>query len=186
MATNTNKVKYNIKNVHYAVKIEEGYDTPVAWPGAVSISLEQQGEINTFYADGVKYYVSATNGGYEGDLETALVPDQFREDVLGEQKDANGVLIETSSASKVEFALGFQIDGDFCPTLFWFYNCTATRPSLSSQTNEDTITPQTDTLTVSCSGDDEGLIRAKTTSDSYSQVSANWFNEVYKKAEGAG
>lgn len=186
MSTSSNKVKFNIKNVHYAVKNTEGYDTPKALPGAVSISLEQQGEISTFYADGVKYYVSASNGGYEGDLEIALVSDEFRIDVLGEEKDANGVLIETSKSNTVEFALGFQIDGDLCPTLFWFYDCTATRPSVNSQTNEDTISPQTDTLTISCSGDDDGIIRAKTTAESYSEVSGTWFTQVYKKAEGAG
>lgn len=55
-----NKVKYNIKNVHVAKQTEkttEGattytYDTPKSIPGAVSISLDAQGEISKFYADG--------------------------------------------------------------------------------------------------------------------------------------
>lgn len=185
-AATANKVKFNIKNVYYAKKSESGYSTPVAMPGAVSISLEQQGELSTFYADGIKYYVSATNGGYEGDLELALVSDKFREDILGEKKDANGVLIEEANSQTVEFALGFQIDGDVCPTLFWFYNCTATRPSVASQTNEDTTTPQTDTITISCGANESGIVRAKTTSDSYAAVSSTWFSEVYIKAEAEG
>lgn len=84
--------------MHYAVQTEEGYDTPVAIPGAVSLSLEQQGEISPFYADGIVYYQSASNGGYSGDLEVALVPDKFREDVLGEETDSKGVLFENSNA----------------------------------------------------------------------------------------
>ena len=81
------KVKFNIKNVHYAVLGDDGeYETPVAMPGAVSISLEQQGEITPFYADGIVYYRSASNGGYEGDLELAMVPDSFRTDVLGKYR----------------------------------------------------------------------------------------------------
>ena len=91
------KVKFNIKNVHYAPQTEEGYGAPVAIPGAVSLSLEQQGEITPFYADGIVYYQSASNGGYSGDLEVALIPDKFREDILGEEADSNGVLFENSN-----------------------------------------------------------------------------------------
>lgn len=176
------KVKFNIKNVHYAKKTAEGYETPTAIPGAVSISLEQQGELSPFYADGIKYYVSASNGGYEGDLEVAIIPDDFREEILGEVADTAGVLFEDANASTVEFALGFQIDGDTKPTLFWFFNCTATRPSVEAQTNEDTKEPQTDTLTISCAPTTDGFVRCKTTETSYDQVAATWFDEVYEKA----
>ena len=175
------KVKFNIKNVHYAVQTEEGYDTPVAIPGAVSLSLEQQGEISPFYADGIVYYQSASNGGYSGDLEVALVPDKFREDVLGEETDGKGVLFENSNAETKPFALGFQIDGDTEPTLFWFYNCTATRPNIDASTTEDTKEPGTDTLTISCASKEDGTVRAKTTATSYSAVKDTWFTAVYEK-----
>ena len=175
------KVKYNIKNVHYAVKTEEGYDTPVPIPGAVSVSFEQQGEITPFYADGVVYYQSASNGGYEGDLEVALIPDSFRTDVLGEVADTNKVLFENVSASGKAFALGFQIDGDAGPTLFWFFNCTATRPNVESETTEDTIEPGTDTLTISCTSNEDGDVRAKTAPDVAEGIIEEWFDEVYTK-----
>jgi len=32
--------------------------------------------------------------GYTGSLEMALIPDEFRVDVLGDELDANGALIE--------------------------------------------------------------------------------------------
>lgn len=176
------KVKFNIKNVHYAVLGDDGeYETPVAMPGAVSISLEQQGEITPFYADGIVYYRSASNGGYAGDLELALVPDSFRTDVLGETADTNKVLIENIDAVGKTFALGFQIDGDAGPTLFWFYSCTATRPNVESQTTENTKEPGTDTLTISCTSNENGDVRAKTASDVAESIITGWFDEVYKK-----
>lgn len=125
--------------------------------------------------------MTASNGGYEGDLEVALVPDSFREDVLGEEADGNGVLFESTDVQTVEFALGFQIDGDTKPTLFWFYNCTATRPSIDASTTEDTKEPNTDTLTISCGSTADGTVRAKTTDTSYDAVASTWFTTVYQK-----
>ena len=85
-----NKVKYNLKNVH-AAKLTKGddgnftYDTPRAIPGAVSISLEAEGDSSPFYADGIVYFRSTANNGYSGDLEIALIPEWFRTDILQEQ-----------------------------------------------------------------------------------------------------
>lgn len=150
-------------------------------PGAVSISLEQQGELTPFYADGIKYYVASSNGGYEGDLEMAMITDEFREKILGEVKDKNGILIENSNVEAKEFALGLQIDGDTEPTLFWFYNCTATRPNLEAKTTSDSKEPDTDTVTISCAASADGTVRAKTTKESYAKVKDKWFTKVYKK-----
>ena len=85
-----NKVKFNICNCHYALqKIQEngeiGFENPVAMPGAVSIALDPNGEPESFYADGIEYYIIANNMGYDGDLELALIPESFRTDVLKEE-----------------------------------------------------------------------------------------------------
>lgn len=184
MAAKKNKVKFNIHNAHYAKRTvdESGnatYSTPVPIPGAVSITLDQQGELTSFFADGIKYYVSSSNNGYEGDSEFAQIPDQFREDILNEKKDKNGVLVENSGTEAVQFAYGFEIDGDVKGTKFWFYNCTATRPSVSGTTNEETKEPDTDTLSLSCAPDESGNVRAKTTEDTADTIIENWFKQVY-------
>ena len=94
-----NKIKYNLKNVHAAKlsRDEEGgytYATPKAIPGAVSISLDAEGDSSPFYADGIVYFRTNSNNGYSGDLEIALIPEWFRTEILRETLDNNGVLVE--------------------------------------------------------------------------------------------
>ena len=98
MANKKNIVKFNLCNVHYSVltQSEDGkysWGTPVSVPGAVSISLDPTGEPESFYADGVEYYVINNNQGYDGDLELAMIPEDFRKDVLNEVSDSNSVVI---------------------------------------------------------------------------------------------
>lgn len=186
-----NKVKYNLKNVHYAVMTNGNvdssgkatYGTPVAIPGAVSISLDAQGGTNPFYADGIVYYTSIANNGYEGDLEVALLPDAFRENVLGEVKDGTGVLIEKVDGSPIHFALLFQFDGDAKGIYHCLYNCVATRPTLAGQTQEDTIDPNTETVSVTATSIfDETLnayiVKARSGDSTSSAVTDAWFTSV--------
>lgn len=74
------KVKFGIKNVHYALLTDETtptFETPVAIPGAVSLSLEANGDSSSFHADDMQYFVTIVNNGYTGDLEVALFHSQF-------------------------------------------------------------------------------------------------------------
>ena len=109
----------------------------------------------------------------------AMIPDEFRIDIFGEKKDDNNVLVENVNTESVEFALGFDIDGDVKTTRFWFYSCTATRPSTESKTTEDTKEPTTDTLTVSCAPLSDGNVRVKTTEDTTDEIYSKWYDEVY-------
>ena len=108
----TNKIRYGIKGCYYAVATiaADGtatYDTPVALPGAVSLSLSPEGDTTPFYADNIVYYTAIANNGYSGDLELAKIPDSFLTDCLGYAADTNGVLYADAGASPVNFALLF-------------------------------------------------------------------------------
>ena len=181
-----NKIKYNLKNVHAAIMTKDGtgaysYGTPVAIPGAVSLSLEAQGESSPFYADGIVYFRSVSNNGYSGDLEIALVPEWFREQILKEVKDNNGVLIESNTdVDPVYFALLFEFDGDKKATRHVMYNCSVSaRPTVESSTKEENIEPGTETLSISADPRDDGLIKASTGSTTSVAAYNAWYESVY-------
>lgn len=180
-----NKIKYNLKNVHAAkmTKAEDGtfsYDTPQAIPGAVSLSLDAEGDSSPFYADGIVYYRSIANNGYSGDLEIALIPEWFRTDILKETLDAKGVLVENSSVAETEkFALLFEFDGDVNSIRHALYNCSVSRPSISSSTKEDTIKPETEKLSLTADPREDGLVKAKTGDTTDTSVYDDWYKTVY-------
>lgn len=180
-----NKVKYNLKNVHAAKLTKNGdgtftYATPQAIPGAVSLSLDAEGESSPFYADGIVYFRTTSNNGYSGDLEIALIPEWFRTEILKEVKDSKGVLVETNTNTEsVYFALLFEFDGDVHAIRHVMYNCTASRPSIESETKEENIEPVTETLSLTADPREDGLVKSRTGDDTDSTTYQNWYNAVY-------
>lgn len=183
-----NKVQFNLKNVHYAVlKIAEdgtiSWDVPVAVPGAVTLTLDPQGSVEPFYADGVVYYQSVANNGYSGDLEVARIHDQMLQDIWKFEVDSNNVIIEDANQEPNAFALLYQIDGDANEDFYCLYNCTGTRPGIGGTTNTETKTPQTKSSTISAVPLANGRVMARTTSTTTEDVKAAWFKSVYQKAD---
>jgi len=184
MTDKNNKVKYNLKNAHYALLTvaEDGtfsFAAPVAMPGSVSISLDANGEPENFYADGIAYYVINNNMGYEGDLELAMIPESFRTDVLKEELDSKGVLIENSEVELTSFALLFEFDGDQKHIRHIMYNCSASRPGIEGKTNEDSKEVQTETLTIKATPLSNGMVKAKTGDMTDATVYGDWYKAVY-------
>ena len=189
MPRKKNKVKFNICNVHYAILTvaEDGtfsYGNPVPMPGAVSLSLDANGEPSNFYADGYAYYTISNNMGYEGDLELAMVPESFRTDVLKEMLDSKNVLIENANVETENFALLFEFDGDVRKIRHVLYNCAASRPGIESQTNEDEVEVQTETLSLTASPLANGYVKAKTGDETDEETYNNWYTAVYLPASG--
>lgn len=186
---NTNKVKFGIKNCHYAVATIDSngsatYGTPVALPGAVNLSLEPQGENSPFYADNVVYYMGSANSGYSGDLELALIPDDFKKDVLGFVEDHNGILYEDTNAEAVHFALTFEFSGDKHAVRHVMYNCTASRPAVGSATTTENKEPQTESITITATSIyvaavDKDVVKASVTPSESTQYNA-WNTTIYQ------
>lgn len=187
MSTNTpNKVKYGLKNAHYALLTiaEDGtvtYGKPIPIPGSVSLTMDAQGDTSTFYADNMAYFVTAANDGYSGTFEVALIPDQFRQDVLHETMDeAAQVLVENINNQTSPFALLFEFDGDKKAIRHVLYNCTCTRPSVSGGTTNNTKEPSTETMNLTASPLPNGNTKARTTVDTPAAQYAGWYDAVWQ------
>lgn len=185
----TNKIRYGIKNCYYA-KATIGttgtatYATPVALEGAVSLSLNAQGDTTKFFADNIVYWTGVSNQGYEGDLELAKIPDDFYTDCLGYITDSKGVLVEDANAAPAHFALIFQFEGDAHAKRCVMYNCVATRPNVEGNTKEESIAPQTETIPITAttiynSVLDKDVVKASATPNQTAQYNS-WLTAVYQ------
>lgn len=184
-----NKVQFGLKSVYYAVLTPAAtpggvptYSTPVALPGAVTLTLDPVGEVSPFYADNITYYTSVANNGYSGDLEIAMIPDAMLADVWGIEADDAGVIVENSNTQPKSFALLYQIDGDQNNRLYCLYNCSATRPGIGSTTITETKEPQTQSVSITASALADGRVLARTTESTESATVSGWFTSVYTGA----
>lgn len=153
-----NKVEFGISKLHvctYTVG-DDGtvtLGTPYFQPGAVSFSPEEQSENNTFYADNIAYWSGYSGGTFEGDLEVAKFSDEFKTQFLGYKALANGGLANVKNATKPNVAIFFQVEGDSESRRIALYNCSLGVIGREFNTIEDTKEPTTETIGVTCTGD---------------------------------
>lgn len=161
------KVKFGLKNVHVwpitkneREKVE--YGEVIKIPGAVSLSLKASGDSEPFYADDTIYFNQFNNNGYEGDLEMALIPEEFEVEILGMKKDKNGAIIENSNISSKSYAMAFEFSSDEKATRHILYNCSSSRPDIEGETKREKIDPKTDKLSINAvPAMDTGDVKAK-------------------------
>lgn len=153
-----NKVEFGISELHvgtYTVD-DQGVvslGTPYHQPGAVSFSPEEQSENNTFYADNIAYWSGYSGGTFEGDLEVAKFSDEFKTQFLGYRALSNGGLANVKNAQKPNVYIAFQVEGDAESRRVILYNCSLGVIGREFNTIEDTKEPTTETLGVTCTGD---------------------------------
>ena len=115
-----------------------------------------------------------------------MIPEWFRTEILKEKLDKNGVLVERADASEVEkFALLFEFDGDVHSIRHVLYNCDASRPSIESETREDTIEPGTEKLSLTADPREDGLVKSRTGDTTSKETYDNWYKTVYIPTEDA-
>ena len=178
-----NKVKFGLKNLYIAA-ITEGqsgitFGTPRRWPGLVSLQMEPQGESSAFYADDTKYYVATSNDGYEVTVETALVPDWFKKDFLGQTEDTTGNLVEKSTDLPKYFAAMFEFTGDQKATRHCLFYCQAERPTEEGETKGESAEVKTEEIkftAMALPGTD--IIKSKTTDSTTQAAYDAWYEAV--------
>lgn len=153
-----NKVEFGISELHvgtYTVD-DQGVvtlGTPYHQPGAVSFSPEEQSENNTFYADNIAYWSGYSGGTFEGDLEVAKFSDEFKTQFLGYVALTNGGLANVKNATKPNVYIAFQVEGDAESRRVILYNCALGVIGREFATIEENKEPATETLGVTCTGD---------------------------------
>lgn len=149
-----NKVKFGLSNVHiWKIENEDAdkitYATKaIRLPGAVNLTLAIEGNESTFYADDIPYFQMYANNGYSGDLEIAMITEEFTTEILGQLKDENGAIIESADDIISPFAMSFEFQGDVKRTRNILYKVVASRPNDDHATVTDTKEPQTDSLSI--------------------------------------
>lgn len=184
-ATASNKIKFGLKNVHYSVVTDTGsaitYDTPTPIRGSVSISIAPNGELTEFHADDIVYWSAEVNNGYDGDLEISDIPESFATDIIGDTV-VDGVQYESSEQKGKKFALTFEINGDEHARRYVLYYCTATRPTIASNTKSSTVEPVTSSLTFQARPHPYSyLIKANTTKDVAENVFNSWNTSIHER-----
>lgn len=187
--TEKNIVEFGLENVHYAPVTSMTptgitYGSPVPLPGAVELSINPKGDLVEFEADNVTYYAAANNNGYEGELTMALIPDHFKEECLGEKKNAtSNTMSEFANATSKGFALMYQFRGDKKNRRHTLYNCTANRPTVGGKTKGNGE-PNTQKLTfVAKPRLHDNLVKKSTTEETPEETYKNWFTKPFEEQE---
>ena len=149
----SNKLTFGLSRLAFAVATiaDDGsatYTTPIENPGAISISMDPQGDLRPFRADNMNYYVFDDFTGYQGDVEVARFVDAIMAAIWHEATAANSIKYEATGLEAVHFAVLFEFKNDAKRTRHVFYNCVGTRPSVASATTGETVEPQTEKTTL--------------------------------------
>lgn len=147
-----NKVTFGLCNGKYAVATpnSDGYTfgTVKALPNLQSFSLTRKGGKSDVAADDTIIASIASFSGADITIKLSELSEEFKKDVLGYKEDSAKGLCEVTNAAPVTFAFGFEVKGDVKKRRIWYYLCTATQGSEATETNSDSITPNSDEVVI--------------------------------------
>lgn len=148
-----NKVTFGLKNVHYAIATqnENGvweFDDSQSLPFAQELSTEVIGGSQSIYADDSVIATLIQNSGRNITLKLSEISDDFKSNILGYKKLANGNLVEITNAEVKTFALGFEFQGDVKARRVWFYLCSVSPINEATKTKGESVEANSITLNI--------------------------------------
>ena len=135
----------------YAITESAGsttYSKPTAWKGAKSLTLDPEGDTNTYYADNTAYFTTNTNNGYSGSLEMSEIPEEIEKMIFNTVTTEEGNLAEDANVLPNNVALMFQFEGDVSATKHIFYKVVFARPNVEGETKEESTDPKTTSMDI--------------------------------------
>lgn len=163
-----NKVRFGLKNVHVCSITEDAgaitYGKPTAWKGAKSLTLDPEGDTNTYYADNTAYFATNTNNGYSGSLEMSEIPEEIEKMIFNVVTTEEGNLAEDANVLPNNVALMFQFEGDVSATKHIFYKVVFARPNVEGETKEESTDPKTTSMDITAipvEKDDHQWVKSK-------------------------
>lgn len=154
-----NKVEFGISNLHvgtYDVNPSTGAVTMgegIILPGAVSLSLEPEGDSNSFYADDMIFHSDYQDNGFSGTLKVARFTDDFKKKFLGYVETKDGGLASMKGAVKPALWVSFEAKGDKEKRRVLLYNVTLGGISREYETTSDKKEPATESSKITVIGD---------------------------------
>ena len=92
------------------------------------------------------------------------------------------VMTENTNQRAKKIAFMFEFDGDQKAVRHCLYNCTVTRPSLTSATKTETAEPQNQELSMISAPREDGVVKRSTTVETTPEVYNAWYSAVYEPA----
>lgn len=145
-----NSIQFGLSNIHFAKMYDNGTYAPIFTSDLpINLTLEQQSNLQDFYAGNRKVASIETDQGFSGSLEAMLFPYKFFTDILNQVVDDDGALLKGGGERSSYYALGYQIEGDVYGARVWACKCKSTPPKGGHQTTDEGVNADHETIDIS-------------------------------------
>lgn len=189
MTNLSEKVIVGVENLVYSVVGADGtYGTVKDLADIVNLTITPSVNTNTLYASNKAVAAVSSQGATEIEVEVAALPREAVEEILGVQRNSEGVLVYGKDNAAPYIALGFKgktaKNGVYRHV--WVTKMVFSQPSESYATQTDQTEFQNQSISGTAINDADGVWKYEIDSDSAvtgaNTVIANWFASVYQPA----